>query len=356
MKAAVEQFPRENNLDLLRLFAAFQVVFIHSFANIFGSGSSSNSFLQFLEFLPSVPLFFFLSGFLITQSYERSTSLTSFAKNRVLRLYPALWLCIILSVLMLLLTGYIPFDDIWESQFLLWLFTQGSFLQFYNPAIFYDFGTGVINTSLWTISIELQFYILTPLLTILVRYKKLYILLFIISILLNIALNQLNLRELMAGKLVRASFLLWIYMFMAGQLAHLNWKHIQRFVSGRTLLLFAIFLSITMPLMFVENLYGIRISGNAILFPSFLILALLALSLAIYRPWVSKKLLKGNDISYGIYIYHMPIINLFLFYTIGSSWFTFILLVALIIAVSFLSWTLVERPALRLKSYSIRPR
>lgn len=37
-----------------------------------------------------------------------------------------------------------------------------SFVQFYNPDWLRGFGTGVLNGSLWSIPVELQYYVLLP--------------------------------------------------------------------------------------------------------------------------------------------------------------------------------------------------
>jgi peptidoglycan/LPS O-acetylase OafA/YrhL len=76
----------------------------------------------------------------------------------------------------------------------------------------------------------------------------------------------------------------------------------------------------------------------------------LVLKLAYIKPKLSNKLLKDNDISYGIYIYHMPLVNLFLFFNLTEKidWLLLAIFGTLILAT--LSWFLLERPCLGLKS------
>ena len=61
-------FNNHNNFDLVRLFAALQVAICHS-AGHFGY---QNFAITLLGYFPGVPIFFFVSGFLIYSSYEKS--------------------------------------------------------------------------------------------------------------------------------------------------------------------------------------------------------------------------------------------------------------------------------------------
>ena len=72
---------KNNNFDIIRLFAAFQVMYSHISAYFF------NEPIQipfFLSHLPGVPIFFFISGFLISLSFEKNSSTKFFFINRFL--------------------------------------------------------------------------------------------------------------------------------------------------------------------------------------------------------------------------------------------------------------------------------
>ena len=62
---------RNNNFDLIRLFAAFQVVFWHGSVH-FDITEALFGFLSVLYHFPGVPIFFTISGFLISHSLERN--------------------------------------------------------------------------------------------------------------------------------------------------------------------------------------------------------------------------------------------------------------------------------------------
>ena len=57
------------------------------------------------------------------------------------------------------------------------------------------------------------------------------------------------------------------------------------------------------------------------------------------------------DLSYGIYIWHMPVINFLLVLAMPSASLAF----SLTIMISGLSWFFVEKPALKLKRRTLRP-
>lgn len=356
MNTSLIKFPVKNNIDILRLFAAMQVVALHTVEHLYQIPRDGSIVLLVLGYIPGVPIFFFLSGLLIPQSYERAPSLREYFYNRALRLYPALLVCIVLSSLMMVVVGYMEWVDFKRVDVLTWLVTQATFLQFFNPEFFDGFGSGVVNGSLWTISVEIQFYIITPALVYLLRYKRFYFFLFLLSLLLNVALQQFDLRGFLWGKLLGVSFLPWIFMFMTGHLAYVYWDKVARFVEGKIYLWAAIFTLQIIFLALIEREFGFNLSGNSIIPLTFFLLSFLVLSVAMSWPSVSGKIINGNDFSYGVYIYHMPIINLFLYLALPVGILSTVLISVLIFSIACLSWVLVERPALRLKHISIYPR
>jgi len=68
----------------------------------------------------------------------------------------------VFSLLLTYYSGYFSTVQITAKQWFAWLATQFTFLQFFNPDFMRAYATGKLNASLWTISVELQFYLLTP--------------------------------------------------------------------------------------------------------------------------------------------------------------------------------------------------
>ena len=132
-------------LDLFRFFAAFSVVIYHYTAR---PGSSN-----FLNWVPltqfgylGVPLFFMISGFVITASAERRSPFP-FLISRAARLYPAYWIGITFTVLTLLIFAEDGKSVVQLGQYLSNLTMFNHYLKFEN-----------IDGVYWTLQTELKFY------------------------------------------------------------------------------------------------------------------------------------------------------------------------------------------------------
>jgi peptidoglycan/LPS O-acetylase OafA/YrhL len=100
----------KNNFDFLRLLFASFVIITHSYALSgnkecdllcqYTNGQVSFSYL-------GVRGFFVISGYLVFQSLKRSRNIFDYSIKRILRLYPALILMLILTIL------FVPF--VYES-------------------------------------------------------------------------------------------------------------------------------------------------------------------------------------------------------------------------------------------------
>src|SRR3954469_5323643 len=109
---------RHNNFDLLRLVAALSVIFSHAFLLAENSQEPHPPMLltensqdhdplmlltggQAILGLAGVFVFFTISGFLITQSFETTASPLVFLAKRALRIFPGLILCLVVCVLVI---------------------------------------------------------------------------------------------------------------------------------------------------------------------------------------------------------------------------------------------------------------
>lgn len=350
---------RENSLDALRLFAASQVAISHA-CDFMMPGINSWIF-KLIELFPGVPIFFFVSGLLISKSYESTPLVKEYAKNRILRLYPALIVCVAINIIMVASTDYFDSRDVSLTDLFLLFAAKSSFLQFYNPDFMRNFGDGVLNGSLWTICVELQFYIVTPLMYWLFAgpEKKLRNSVLIILICVFFAANQFltySLAEHSSSiwlKLFRVSFIPWFYMFLAGILFQRNFSIIAKYLSKvPALAILSAYVLIAYVLVYKMGFQ----SGNYISPILFALIIFVILRLAYVAPAKVNNILKGNDISYGIYIWHMPVVNQFLYFGHQGTYNDIALATIISIILAALSWVFIEKPALKLKKFTLNKR
>ncbi len=355
----MQKIDRINNFDLIRLLAALQVLFWHGCIHFEGMQTVFHPALVVIYSLPGVPIFFTISGFLIYHSLLNNRhTLTTYFTNRFLRIYPALWTCIFFTIALLLLSSNIPFTEYLSGSFFAWLFAQLTFFQFYTIELFRSWGVGHPNGSLWTITVEIQFYLSLPILAVLFdkyvqkRWQKnlLYSTLALMSLTIKIIQNQNNwLDNYLINNLLGVTILNYFYYFCIGILIYLNFDLIKRFLVNKAG--WWLFFYGTYVILFKEILgwYDSVYETDGFSLLASILLACLTISAAFTLPALSKKIIRGNDLSYGIYIFHMPIFNLFLAsgFVGNTAWFLSSCL--FVIFVAFISWHFIERPALQLK-------
>jgi peptidoglycan/LPS O-acetylase OafA/YrhL len=341
--------PRLNNFDLLRLISATQVAICHGLPHL--KISWARILDPFIDLFPGVPIFFLISGFLIAGSLERNSNrLSEYFKNRALRIFPALWLCLAVSVISVLTIRPDVFRQAEGRQIAVWLAAQASLVQFWNPGFLRSYGVGVLNGSLWTIPVEMQFYVVLPVLYRIFGWRRhrrngALVALVVVCSLLNWHMRELDSTAVQAQlwfKLYRETFVPNLFMFLLGVWAKRNFHRIYPLVAGRAWLWFPLHASVTF------GSYGLGITTWNPLTQS--LLAMSVFALAYTRPGLSSLLLRGNDISYGTYLYNMVVINAMreLGY-VKEPAFLFVAL-AIIWTLAAISWRWVEMPALAHKS------
>lgn len=337
----------ENNFDLIRLFAAFEVALKHVLLEHL---PATDADLWFLSVFPGVPIFFLISGFLIFKSYHHTGDLKRFAVNRVLRIYPALVACFIVAICFVIASGYASAAILLTKEFWIYAAAQLTVLQIYNAPFLRGFGAGSLNGSLWTIAVELQFYVLTPLLFWITRGRRwMWPLLFAVFVGANLLMRVIGETELLP-KLYSLSSPPWFFMFILGAWLFTRPDWVERIKATSLPALLAAYFAVTLA----AWVLGFRWGANWINPVSYCVLAVLVMKLAYTKPWLSGKLLRQNDVSYGIYIYHMPVSNVLLYAgLVGSVWYS-ILALAITIPLAMASWWLVEKPALHLKRVTLR--
>lgn len=162
-----------NNFDLLRLLFAATVALVHAsqlsgFAALAPIGAALSSAV-------AVKAFFVVSGFLIFMSFERSTSLRSYAQKRVRRIYPAYFTVVVACAVGLFAVSSKTAAEYFGGDWWRYLVANLAFLNFVQPTlpgVFEGNAMAAVNGALWTLKIEAMFYVSVPLFVFLMRRRR----------------------------------------------------------------------------------------------------------------------------------------------------------------------------------------
>ncbi|MDR0184715.1 acyltransferase family protein [Lysobacter arvi] len=322
---------RDNNFNLMRLFAAWLVIYGHSYPVTGSGGSDLVSQLVKVRFSGSiaVDMFFLISGFLISASFERHR-LRDYLAARALRIFPALIVCVSLSVFVMgaLLTTS---PDYWHSS-QTWKYLVRNITldkaQYFLPGVFEASPTKAVNGSIWSLPVEFRLYLWLAgfgLLGLLRGWRCNTV----AALGFAAAFVFIDVEKLPPWKVAN----LWCLAFFAtGVLA---WVNRARIRLAWPVLVATLAIAAVMR----ESKYGYLAYFAALSYATFFVA---------FVPKLPR--IRHHDISYGLYLYGWPSQQLVLHFAPGTGplfntfWAT---LLAGVLAT--LSWRLVERPALDLK-------
>jgi len=331
-----------DNILLLRFLAALLVVLGHSYVLVGDLAAVGDPVHRLLPrthaHLVGVALFFTISGFLITLSYQRRPHLGRFLRARFLRLWPALAVVVALTAFVLgpiVSTlaprdyfasadgGSAPFGYFWGNLSLLdpRQTLPGVFAS--NPI------PRVVNGSLWTIPYEAAMYLCVAAAGAigLLRFPRLASVVIVATIGIVVLWPTYG-----GGPYPKNLALLGLQLgacFGAGSIACLLQRHVP--VSSAIMLALAVasLLLRETPLMWLAVVYFV-----------------------FWFAYVPKlpAMPRGLDLSYGTYLFAFPVQQTIV--AIGhvtAPLALFAIATPVALAIAAVSWLCIERPALRLK-------
>ena len=334
--------PKSNSFGVMRFLMAFSVLVSHTFFLYYGLVSVEPLYgvTGYTLGQHGVQLFFFLSGVLVAQSLAKSRSLRDYAIARALRIFPALIVCVLLTALVIgaWLTTLDPASYYRDTGLITYIaktisLSTGSATL---PGL-YEANTvpGVVNTPLWTLKYEVICY------AILAGIGFAAIASGRPGIVVGAALSlwfaaMLTLRpDLQPGYGFGKVVLYFTLFFGAGVAAYFLRKAIK--LSAVILAPLGVFAYLMIGTTFAE-----------IAFALFLGYGMLWLATFEFGRW--RAFANSTDMSYGVYIYHMPITQALLLLVPGINLVSLIMAATgLTMLAAFLSWELIERPALDLR-------
>ena len=366
--------PQISSLTSLRFFAALGIFFLH--AN--NHSLFNTETISYIDLSKCVSFFFALSGFVLFYSYsDKNTPIVKFYLLRLMRVWPITLISILAILLVLPQHIYLPsnHDTIYSSfSFIANILCIQSLI----PVPNFYFG---YNAVCWSISVEIIFYLLFPIL------KRLSILklsiLIVLNSLLAISIGQLldrlpilhfSLSDLDAITLEGFTYINPFFRlpeFLCGILAchlfrianHSKFLTLSSRISSLSKVVFSIthifvILSLTY-LAFSRSSYfpSLSLSAQAVInqLKSGLLFSCVIFSLACYEgPFLrilsSKLLLSLGKISFSFYLFHQPIMILasqlgginVLGYNILYPSLSIVLIFTLLVSFAFYEY--VERP------------
>ena len=334
---------RDNNFDFLRQFAAFLVILGHSQSivgqpqyGLWGHGIATIGVL----------IFFGLSGYLVTMSWMREPSYLSFFVKRSLRIFPALILCVLLSALVLgpLLTT-LPLATYFDNAIFKLYFNNIILKPHYNlPGVFTEnIYPNAVNGSLWSLPVEYACYMLIAL----------------------IALGRARISAIAVVAVTLGLFATWrwytqIYdgpqiVIWASDLGHS--ASIMPFFMVSALLCILrdkIAFRWDVALVFVLILSGLQHLWPVV--PVHLVTWIFVPYIVLTIGWASTPVLRRfgrfGDPSYGMYLYAFPVQQTLVYLSDNQIGFVALTVwtTLIVVVLGLLSWRLLEKPALSLKS------
>jgi peptidoglycan/LPS O-acetylase OafA/YrhL len=327
---------KKNNFDFIRFVAAVLVIFSHAYpiangnhgSEPFGLLTKGQSTFGHL----AVITFFIISGFLITQSFDRSKDLLLFIKARILRIFPGLIIAVLLTVFILgpVFTTLPLRDYFYNVRTIEYLKTISLYwIQYDLPGVFEkNIYPVAVNGSLWTLWYEFFFYGVVGFLGITKLLNKWIV---TVGLLLSTFLFSFE---------VGGFYVDLFRYFSVGMMFYLFRNKI--ILNGGLAILSLIVVFVSMKTGLFHEFFPV--------FGSYLVFYL-----AFNQKLKLNNFGKYGDFSYGLYIYAFPVQQIVSnFYGKDvTPLINFLIAFPVTLIFAIISWSFIERNALKLKKISI---
>ena len=226
-----------------------------------------------------------------------------------------------------------------------------------NDALYnYDgFFSSYPSGVLWTLSVELSFYILLPFILCIKKAiirNLLLVFLFFTSMIIPAIADENFYSASNLNKLLAFICLPFLWIFIIGMVMRLYWLDIKKYLVDYGLFYIAFYLIFCFVAIEFGNGLGDYKRGLEIstVFQIFL-LALAMFSMAF--SYTNLKMARSTDLSYSTYLYHMLIVQILISLGFGGSLWLYLIVVAATLAIACISWNFIEKPALKLKQIKV---
>lgn len=322
---------RDNSLNFLRLCLAAAVILGHAWTI---GGFEDSPFPELGTW--AVNGFFAISGYLIAGSRMR-TALPGFLWRRALRILPAFWACLIVTAFLVAPLAAGAAGEQYQlgsafgyvvSNFALSIQQTGIDATLQRVPL-----ADIWNGSLWTLVYEFAAYIFAALALTIPWARRHAVWIFAVLLVVVIVVQPVALGPLDVTHLVVVNVLRLSVFFVAGMLLYFLSERIR--LTWWSLLSALVLLAVLGVLGLAEQ-YGQLPYGFVLLW----------LGARVHVP-----LGRDNDVSYGLYIWAWPVQQMLVL--AGAQdlgpWLGALLALACTLPLAWLSWKLIEEPAMRLR-------
>lgn len=318
-------------IDSLRALSVILVIIYHYFPSF-----SPNGYL-------GVDIFFVISGFVITKSITKKRNFSGsaiifFYRKRILRLFPSILLVVILFLLLFVLFVSRPGYEIFQTAKYSIVGLSNIYLFFINHDYF-----SIINelnpfSHIWSLSVEVQFYLIYPIVVYFFFYKSIknyfnffLVLFFLISFFYYLLLKSSH----PLSSFYLTPFRIW--EIIAGAIAYRLFKTLT-FLKSKEILFFCYF--------FLLSVFFVKFEKNIEYFLSIIVTFFaFVILINIYElkkiPKIISLFSYVGKLSFSLYLLHWPILVL-LSYTFGHSNTALLVGIMFTILFSILNYKFIE--------------
>lgn len=317
---------KTNNLTILRLILATMVVFGHF--KVLPALSSSKGIYSYADF--AVDAFFVISGYLVYASFDKLPKVKGFYIKRLFRVYP---LYVIMVLLQALAMVYLLGANANFTEVIKYIGSNLIFANFLHTDIgglLSGLNNHAINPSLWTLKIEVAFYLIVPIIWWFTKRfgTKILLLIFIASTAFSITMLHLGFESLAKQLPAQLRF------FVIGIACYHYYDRLKIAVIPAFIVAIMLFITCSYRYDFpaMHPVYPIFV-GALVFICSFKL------------PKVNLK----YDISFGVYLIHAPLIQLAQLTGIFEDNISFLFeLLFVVYVLAFIVEKTIELPMIRL--------
>lgn len=334
---------QENNFDAIRLVAATAVIYDHSHVL---TGVGGPSLLSDTLGGMAIKIFFVVSGYLIYNSWNLDPNPLRYLLKRALRIFPAL---LVLCLFTVLIVGPALTSNSVKAYF-----TQSDVYSYFNNVALFPryFIAGVfegnaypraINGALWSLPVEFAMYLFLPLACLAGKYLRLRLFLPAVTFATCVAslwlvrVSPSPSHPVIYNTDLIAALNVAPYFMLGALVAHMRWERFLDVTFGLVAVCVVAFLAV-----------GSGAPAEAL---SYFLVPYVVLAFALTPHRFFKHFGRYGDFSYGVYIYGFLIQQCIVQVTSNtlSPVENTLATLPIVLVLAWLSWRLVERPALARK-------